>query len=166
VLTVVLDDDDDSLGNVVRVQDGIPRQRLLRLHLRHDLVVSGRGEFVEGLVRCVVLQDIEDEAFFYSLSHRVEVERHRRALGTRPPEELHGLRLGRGREREVADVGRPLPREHDLVDDVLGGHVLGVDFDVGRHLHGLTIKLDGQDRLGLLRDGSILRQCLAQLLCS
>ncbi len=57
---------------------------------------------MEGLVRRVVLEHIEDELFLDRLSHAVEVERDRLLVRTRLTEHLKRPVLGRCGECEEA----------------------------------------------------------------
>ena len=66
-------------------------------------VRTAQRDLGHALVGGVVLQDVQDESLLDGLLHGVEVERLVLARLVGGAEEVQGLRLGRGREREVAD---------------------------------------------------------------
>ena len=80
------------------------------------------GEPERRLVGGVVAQHVEDEALLDGLLHRVQVERVRHAVDALVPEQLQGLGLRGGGEREERQVLRLGPGGH-----LRRQHVLGVD---------------------------------------
>ena len=84
------------------------------------VVLDGLLDLPVRLVGDVVGEDVEDEALLYGLAHGVEVERDFVSRGlVVTPEHLQGTALGRGGEREEAQVlllaaGRDLARERLL----------------------------------------------------
>ena len=134
VVNEVLDDDGHTLADVVRVQAYPAHQvfdggALVDLGLRPVLAVVCEPE--RQLVRRVVLQHIEDEAFLDGLAHGIDVERLRQVVGAGglgrvgpAAEQLQGLGLRGGREGDIGDTGvRPGTGSH-----LRGQNVFVADF--------------------------------------
>ena len=105
-------------GMLVQVHERLEQVgRLAALVTR--VVRHGLEQVPVGAIGGVVLQDVEDEVFIDGLAHGVEAEGCERTVGTLDAEHLHRLRLGRGGEGEVADVGQPAVHPGDRDDAVL-----------------------------------------------
>ena len=80
VYPVMLDDDTNLLGDVVRVELHPAHELLERTVLVYFLLVELLAfvrEFESQAVRRVVLEHVEDELLFDGLAHRIDVERRR-----------------------------------------------------------------------------------------
>jgi len=77
------------------------------------------GQFVEGLVAHIVLEDIEDKPFFNRLAHGVDVKGFRFSVRSGAAEDLQSLGFWCGGEGKGGKILRTLSGGHDSIDDIL-----------------------------------------------
>ena len=83
------------------------------------ILFSGMGQFVEGLVAHIVLEDIEDKPFFNRLAHGVDMKGFRFSVRSGTAEDLQGLGFWCGGEGKGGKILRTLSGGHDSIDHIL-----------------------------------------------
>ena len=131
----MLDDDGRLLLDELRVPIGYPGQRRVRLgRFVQRVILYGLDQLEVRLEDGVLLQHVQDEALFYCLLHRIEVERMGLAVIPNVPKHLQRRGFRRGSESKEREVGKPPLRVHLLDKGVLRVYLLGCLF-LCRSLH-------------------------------
>ena len=109
-------------------------------------------DLIEGVVRRVVLQHIEDESFFDGLLHRIDVEGFALAFGVQPSEELQRGRFWRCCEGKHRDIGL-----FAVAPDLVGDNVFHIVIFLivsGERLGNGSHIFAGSGRVGFVDDHS------------
>ncbi|OPY10152.1 MAG: hypothetical protein A4E68_00026 [Syntrophaceae bacterium PtaB.Bin095] len=113
----MLDHDLSLLGDVVGMETHEAGKRPCRLAFVHlGIVFDGFDQPVIGLVRGVVLENVEDETLVDGLTHAVEMKRLRLAVRAGSAEDFQRLILGCRGEGEEADIWLAAALGHGLED--------------------------------------------------